>query len=326
MQNKVILITGSNGEIGQALIKKFIKNPINQIITIDLEKSENDCLVYKSFHGSILDEKLIDNINNKYQINEIYHLAAILSTKAENNPTLATNVNINGTKNILDLSVKQCEKYNNQLLFFFPSSIAVYNTQKSTNQKINEKLFCENPLTLYGKTKLISESYGVNIEKNSNVDFRCIRFPGIISATSKPTGGTSDYAPEMIHAAANGKNYNCFANKNSILPFIVMPDAINAIEMIMTVPKSNLSSNIYNITSFSPTIEDLLSKILCFFPKFKMNFSINESRQNIINSWPNYIDDRLANNDWGWVPDFNFNKSYQDYLIPNILKYYNEGN
>ena len=192
MQNKVILITGSNGEIGQALIKKFIKNPLNQIITIDLKKSENDCLVHEAFHGSILDEKLINSINNKYQINEVYHLAAILSTKGESNPVLATDINVNGTKNILNLSVKQCAKDNNRILFFFPSSIAVYNKQKSINQKIDEKSFCKNPLTVYGETKLISESYGINIEKNSNVDFRCIRFPGIISATSKPTGGTSD--------------------------------------------------------------------------------------------------------------------------------------
>ena len=325
MQNKVILITGSNGEIGKALIKKFIKNSLNQIITIDLKKSENDCLVHEAFHGSILDKKLIDSINNKYQINEVYHLAAILSTKGESDPVLATDINVNGTKNILNLSVKQCEKDNNRILFFFPSSIAVYNTQKSINQKIDEKSFCENPLTIYGKTKLISESYGINIEKNSNVDFRCIRFPGIISATSKPTGGTSDYAPEMIHAAANCKEYNCFADQSSILPFIVMPDAINAIEMIMKTPKSNLSSNIYNITSFSPTIEDLLSKTLYFFPEFKMNFSINQSRQNIINSWPDYINDQLAKNDWGWAPKFSFDKSYKDYLIPNILEYYSKG-
>jgi len=323
MQNKVILITGSNGEIGQALIHKFTKKSSNQLITIDLKKSNNDSKVHEAFCGSILDVNLIKEINEKYKINEVYHLAAILSSKAEKNPSLAEEVNIQGTDNILNLCVNQFKTYNNSILFFFPSSIAIYNTTSLNHQLVNENTYCNNPLTIYGQSKLACELNGLKIEKDYGIDFRCIRFPGIISATSKPTGGTSDYAPEMIHAAANDKIYNCFANINSILPFIVMPDAINAIEMLMLAPKSNLSSNIYNITSFSPSVNDLLSKTLSFFPNFKINFKINKSRQNIIDSWPNIIDDKLAKNDWNWTPNYNFDKSFKDYLIPYIIKYYN---
>jgi len=323
MQNKVILITGSNGEIGQSLINRFVKNSSNKIITIDLDKSIYDNKVHQSFNGSILDDKLIEDINQKYEINEVYHLAAVLSNKAEENPILAEDVNVNGTNNILNLCHRQFQKYRNTISFFFPSSIAVYNTTNYSSKKINEKTISEQPITIYGKTKLISELNGINVEKNHSIDFRCIRFPGIISATTKPTGGTSDYAPEIIHAAASGKYYNCFANENSILPFIVMPDAINAIEKLMQSPKNNLSSNIYNITSFSPSIKDLFLKTVSFFPDFNINFQINPYRQKIIDSWPNIIDDKLAKNDWDWTPEYDFNKSYENYLIPNILKYYN---
>ena len=323
MQNKVILITGANGEIGKALIQKFIKNKSNIIITIDLEKSNNNHIVHESFCGSILDVELIEKINLKYQISEVYHLAAILSTKAEQNPILAKQVNINGTDNILNMCASQFKNYNNPILFFFPSSIAVYNTVDNQNKAVTETTYCNNPFTIYGQSKLQCELNGINIEKNKGIDFRCIRFPGIISATSKPTGGTSDYAPEMMHAAARNKNYDCFVVAESTLPFIVMPDAISAIMQLMSIPKNKLSSNIYNITSFSATVDDLFQKILFFFPDFKINYVINESRQNIINSWPNIIDDNLAKKDWDWKAKYNFNQSCSSYLIPSILKYYN---
>ena len=324
MQNKVILITGSNGEIGQALIKKFIKDTSNIIITIDLKESVDDFSVHESFCGSILDLDLIETIHSKYEISEIYHLAAVLSTKAEQDPVRSNQVNVEGTSNMFDLCMKQFKKYNHPILFFFPSSIAVYNTTNSKNKRVDENSYCNNPLTVYGKSKLECELNGVIAEKNDSIDFRCIRFPGIISATSKPTGGTSDYAPEMIHAAANGKNYDCFVTPESILPFIVMPDAIDAIEMLMTTAKKNLSSNIYNITSFSPTAYDLFEKTLSFYPEFKVNYVLNQSRQKIINSWPNIINDNLAKQDWGWIAKYNFHKSYTNYLIPSILTYYKQ--
>lgn len=324
MNKNVILITGSNGEIGKALIQRFMKNKSNLIITLDINASSNDNIVHDYFHGSILDTELLNTIHSKYKIHSIYHLAAILSTKAEQNPKFASNVNINGTKNMIDMCINQFEQYACVIPFFFPSSIAVYNMNNEINQSVDESMYCNSPNTNYGKAKLQSELYGMNIEQlNKGIDFRCIRFPGIISATTIPTGGTSDYAPEMVHAAAQNKPYDCFVDSQSTLPFIVMPDAILAIEKIMVMPKQKLSSNIYNITSFSPNVNSLYNKVSLFFNQFQLKYVINEERQAIINSWPNIIDDSLAKKDWNWKPEYNFNDAYDKYIIPSIKNYYN---
>ena len=169
MSKKVILITGANGEIGQSLIKNLNKQSIHNIIALDLENPTNNFNVEKFFIGSILDQKIIDEINDKYEIYSIYHLAAILSTKAEKNPKLANDVNINGTINLLDLASSQSIKQSKNIKFFFPSSIAVYNVQQGQKKEINEYEFCENPTTEYGKAKLQCEKIG---QEHENVDFR----------------------------------------------------------------------------------------------------------------------------------------------------------
>ena len=319
MLKKVILITGSNGEIGHSLINALNKKNIHNIIALDLEKPKHHFKIEKFITGSIIDKDLLSHINHEYEIISIYHLAAILSTKAQKNPELANKVNINGTINLLELASSQSKKQNKKIPLFFPSSIAVYNTIKSEKNKINEYEYCENPITEYGKAKLKCEKIAQNY---INIDFRCIRFPGIISGTSLPTGGTSDYAPEMIHFAALDKKYNCFIDKDRKIPFIIMPDAINAIFKIMNAPKDNLKHLVYNITSFSPSVNDFYKKTKSFFPDFDMKYQIDNNRQDIIDSWPDDIDDNNAIKDWGWDPEFNFQLAYTHYLIPKIkIKY-----
>ena len=325
MGNKVIFITGSNGEMGRYLIEALNKAGSKNIIALDLEQ-KNNILNTKFIQGSILDTQLLDDINEKYEISEIYHLAAILSTKAENNPQLANDVNINGTKNIFELGQKQAIKQKKNILFFFPSSIAVYNLEENNNSKINEEDYCSNPLTEYGKAKLICEDIGERLDTTKTtfgIDFRAIRFPGIISATTLPTGGTSDYAPEMIHAAAQNKSYKCFVMNNRKLPFIVMPDAIDAIFKIMKISKKKLLKSAYNITSFSPSVEEFYNKTKEYFQNFNMTYSIDSKRQKIIDSWPNYVNDSAAQNDWGWKSKYNFSESYSNYIIPQIKIKYN---
>ena len=319
MLKKVILITGSNGEIGHSLINALNKKNICNIIAIDLEQPKDSFMIEKFISGSILDKNLLSRVNKEYEILRIYHLAAILSTKAQKNPKLANDVNINGTINLLELASLQSKKQNKKIPFFFPSSIAVYNTIKSKKIKINEYEYCENPITEYGKAKLKCENIS---QKYNGVDFRCIRFPGIISGTSVPTGGTSDFAPEMIHYAAQNKEYNCFIDKNRKIPFIVMPDAINAIFKIMNIEEKNLNHLVYNITSFSPSVNDFYIKTKYFFSDFNMKYQIDNNRQNIVDSWPDEIDDNNAKKDWGWSPEFNFELAYLHYLIPKIkIKY-----
>ena len=256
MQNKVKLITGACGEIGQALIKQFKDD---HVISLDLETFNSDYKFHKHFQGSILDNTLLDKINNQYQITEIYHLAATLSTKAEKNPAFAKEVNIEGTNNLYNLCLSQIKQYNQNVLFFFPSSIAIYNVSNINKIGIiNEQKYCTNPTTVYGKSKLISEEKG---QEYSNIynkfDYRCIRFPGIISSETIPSGGTSDYASELLHAAILNQDYSCFVNSTTVLPFIVMPDAISAIIKLMNTPKNQLSIKTYNITSFSPAVKEI---------------------------------------------------------------------
>jgi len=327
MKEKVTIITGSSGEIGQNLISYYSKIQNKKIIAIDLEKFDGYDKTFQFIKGSVLDENLLGDLSNKYIIDEIYHLAAILSTKAEKKPQLAEKVNINGTMNIFNIALNQNLKNKIITKVFFPSSIAVYkiNTKlKPNNNLINEDLYC-NPKTIYGQHKLFCENIGIALDKYGNelklkIDFRCIRFPGIISANTLPTGGTSDYAPEMIHSAFKQKMYTSFANQKSCLPFVVMPDAINSIISIMKCKKNKLNKNVYNITSFSPTILDFYKILKDKFPRFLLNYKIDKKRQEIINSWPNYIDDTQAKNDWGWEPVFNLEAAFKNYIYPQLKK------
>ena len=319
MNKKVILITGSNGEIGKSLIHKLSKN--NTIIALDLYHNSKSNV--EEIEGSILDNTILNKINNKYKLSEIYHLAAILSTKAQKNPSLSNKVNYNGTINLLELAKLQSTKYRNPIKFFFPSSIAVYNMlNKNSNNSINEKYIANSPITEYGKAKLKCEKIAIKKYLKNGVDFRCIRFPGIISANSKPTGGTSDYAPEMIHAAFLNKSYNCFVNNKTILPFITMPDAIQAIIKLMNTSQENIKSKIYNVTSFSPRVSELENKIKEYFPKFKLSYDIDNNRQKIVDSWPNFINDSLAKEEWNWSSDLTFDNFFIDYINPNLKEYY----
>ena len=163
MQNKVKLITGASGEIGHALVKHFANDCI---ITLDLDHLSVNYKNHKHYVGSILDTNLLDSINKTYQISEIYHLAAVLSTKAEQNPQLAHDVNVNGTNNLYNLSLYQIKKYNQPLMFFFPSSIAIYNLiDNNTLYKVHENQYCHNPYTVYGQSKLLCEKNGRHASK-----------------------------------------------------------------------------------------------------------------------------------------------------------------
>jgi len=321
MQNKVKLITGVCGEVGRALIKQF-KN--DEVISLDLDSFNSHYKKHQHFIGSILDNNLLNEINHNYQITEIYHLAAVLSTKAEKNSLLANQVNIDGTSNLYALCLSQIKKYNKKISFFFPSSIAVYNVPNiNKNELINETTHFVKPQTVYGKTKIFSEQQGKDYANlHNHFDFRCIRFPGIISSETMPTGGTSDYASEMLHSAMKGKDYICFVNSKTTLPFIVMPDAILAIVNLMQTPRKKLTSYNYNITSFSPNVLEIKKKINEFSSKFNIDFNIDSNRQKIVNTWPRYIDDSLARNNWGWKPKYNFEDAFKHYLIPNLYKKY----
>ena len=337
MRKPATLITGANGEMGHGLITTLHEKNYRNIVALDLNQLDDSINNYctEEIIGNIVDVDLIDQLNGEYEFDDIYHLAALLSSRAEFSPQSAHDVNVGGTINLLNLALEQGRSQGKQIKFFFPSSIAVYGLkdleEKEIARAIKENSY-RNPSTMYGCNKLYCEhlgNYYANYYKrlgaeihHSYIDFRSIRFPGIISSKTIPTAGTSDYIPEMLHAAAQGKPYHCFVRENTQIPFITMPDAIGAIIQIMSVPRRNLSQSVYNIRSFAPTAEDFRQKLLEFFPDAEIKYEVNEKRQKMVNSWPMDTDDSAAKKEWDWHPYHDLDKGLGEYLIPDLKLMY----
>ena len=157
-----------------------------------------------------------------------------------------------------------------------------------------------------------------------SIDFRCIRLPGLISADTVPTGGTSYYGPEMLHHAAHNKPYGCFVREDTQIPFMAMPDAIKALLSLEQAQSGSLSQLIYNITNFSPSAAEIMNYAIKAFPDAKIDYKIDLSRQAIVDSWPVDVDDSPARNDWGWEPGYDMDRSFNEYLIPAICDRYSK--
>jgi nucleoside-diphosphate-sugar epimerase len=335
MRKKIILITGANGEIGHGLINALHTKGMDNILALDLHpiSEEIEAKIQAAVIGNILDKNLLEQINSEYEITTIYHLAALLSTRAEFAPQMAHEVNVTGTLNLLTLAVDQAKSQGETVKFFFPSSIAVYGMghNKDMAGAITESKYCH-PETMYGCNKLYCENLGIyhanyyhrlaDDFKPGHIDFRSIRFPGIISAMTVPMGGTSDFLPEMIHAAAQNIQYNCFVRNDTQMPFMVMPDAILAILNLMDADKFQLSQHVYNIVAFNPSVGEFVDKVKEYFPYAKIGTSINSKRQNMVDSWPANVDDSAARTDWNWSPQYDFESAFEEYLIPKITKRY----
>jgi len=315
-----ILITGAGGEVGSQLIDHFSHQQNINIVTLDLHPIRSD-KVSDQITGNILDQSLLDQINLEFEITEIYHLAAILSTRAELSPKSAHDVNVNGSINLLELALKQSKSQNRRVKFFFPSSIAVYGlNERIASCSENDYL---NPITVYGTNKLYIEKLGLyyssNYEQLSEnktfIDFRSLRFPGLISSTTIPSGGTSDFIPEMWHNIKHKGHYECFVNQDSRLPFMAMPDAMKSITDLMKQEKDTIKSRIYNVTSFNPSALEFFNSVQNIYPQAKLSYNINKIRQKIVDSWPDNIDDSLATKEWGWKPNYNLNDTINNYLV-----------
>jgi threonine 3-dehydrogenase len=338
MRKEVVLITGANGEIGHGLITFLAQQNKVNVIALDVQPLDDDlkksCMRF--IQGDILDGMLLGRLVVEYEIRTIYHLASILSTKAEYNPEAAHRINVEGTLNLLRLAVEQSQWQGRPVKFIYPSSIAAYGLPdlqtKEAAGKVKEEDWC-NPITMYGCNKLYCEHLGRYYSRHyrqlaadkgggSTVDFRALRFPGLISAATVPTGGTSDYGPEMLHHAAQGVPYKCFVREDTRLPFMVMPDAVKSLLLLEAAPQENLSKLIYNVTSFSPSAQKIHNIVKEAFPAAQIEFSPHLSRQSIVDSWPADIDDSAAQQDWGWKPDYDQTRAFEEYLIPAIRQRY----
>ena len=335
MRTPVSLVTGAGGEIGHGLISSLAPRG-RPIVTVDITPLEPSLarLVHREFVGSITDRNLLERVLSEFEVDLVIHLAALLSTRSEFTPMAAHHVNVEGTLTLLEFSQLEGESHGRPVLFLYPSSIAAYGLPdretKTRVDRIREDEW-NTPRTMYGCNKLYCEHLGryyarfykqLAAQSTGRVDFRCVRFPGLISAMTVPSGGTSDYAPEMIHAAARGDRYDCFVRPDTRIPFMAMPDAIDALLRLAAAPREALTRTAYNLTAFSPTAQEIHDVVTAAFPKASIGWRPDAKRQAIVDSWPADVDDSAARRDWGFTPAYDFRRAFDEYLIPTIRERY----
>jgi nucleoside-diphosphate-sugar epimerase len=335
MRKPVTLITGAGGEIGHGLVTR-LGSSATPMITLDiapLDPTLARC-VTRVFTGSITDTNVLDRILAEFEVEFVFHLAALLSTRAEFTPVTAHQVNVNGTLNLLEFSQRQGESHGRRVVFVYPSSIAAYGIRdldaKTRARRVREDDF-PYPKTMYGCNKLYCEQLGryyachykqLSADSTPYVDFRCVRFPGLMSGSTLPAGGTSDYASEMIHAAARGEPYACFVRPDTTIPFMAMPDAVEVLLTLGHAARERLTRTAYNVTAFNPSAEDVREVVLKAFPNGAITYNVDAKRQSIVDSWPADLDDSSARADWGFNPAYDFERAFSEYLIPTIRRRY----
>jgi nucleoside-diphosphate-sugar epimerase len=336
MRKPVVLITGANGEIGHALVINLAERRNLSVVSLDVNALDPPLarLVQREFTGSILDGNLLERILAEFEVDLIFHLAALLSSRAEFTPTAAHHVNVEGTLNLLEFAARQGESHGRPVVFVYPSSIAAYGlpdlqTRRSAG-RVREDDW-NKPITMYGCNKLYCEQLGRYYAKHykqlsetvgPRVDFRCVRFPGLISAVTLPSGGTSDYVSEMIHAAARGDSYVCFVRPDSRIPLMAMPDAVEALLQLSVATPNRLSCTAYNVTAFNPSADEIRASAIRAFPYARITYKVDAKRQAIIDSWPEDIDETAARRDWDFSPSYDFDRAFHQYLIPTIRDRY----
>jgi len=335
MTVKQVLITGACGEIGQALVQELAKKGGYRVVTSDIAPLPESIksLVAEHVQGDLVYKV---KVFYDYDFDVIFHLAASLSSKAEIATEEAHRINVEGTMQLLMLAAYRSEKYGKSVKFLFPSSIAAYGmptleAKRGAGTVVEEDW--DFPHTMYGCNKLYCEKLGMYYSKFHGqkhldekppvmLDFRAIRFPGLISAFTLPSGGTSDYGPEMLHAAAQGKAYSCFVRPDTKISFMAMPDAIKSLMMMLDAPRESLTTNVYNVAAFAITAEDFRKRALKAFPNAMVTYEPNPRRQGIVDSWPEDVDDSRARNDWNWKPDYDVDRFFEEYFLPEIRKRY----
>src|SRR3954451_7368593 len=268
MRKPVVVITGAGSEIGHGLIARLAQRGDRRIVTIDISRLEPSIAskVDREITGSITDGALLERLMAEFEVDLVFHLAALLSTRSEFTPIAAHQVNVEGTLSLLEFAQHEAESHGRPVVFVYPSSIAAYGLPdtetKARAGRVKEDDWMQ-PTTMYGCNKLYCEQLGTYYARHykqlaaerasGRVDFRCVRFPGLISAVTTPSGGTSDYAPEMIQAAAKGEPYSCFVRPDTRIPFMAMPDGVEALLRLAAAPRGDLSRIAYNVAAFSPS-------------------------------------------------------------------------
>ncbi len=304
-----ILVTGSNGQIGTVLIDALRDRYGNEnVVASDILFPEDQNGPFEIL--DITDSSRLQEVIQEHKITEIYHLAALLSSKGEKNIQLTWDINFNAYFQILNVAVA-----NNIKKIFFPSTIGVFG--HTTPKKDTPQFTSFIPETVYGISKYTGELWNNYFNKRYGLDIRSLRYPGVISYQSIPVGGTTDYAVEIFFEAVKHKKYECYLKADTALPMIYMPDAVKATLDLMSAPTEKVSSqSAYNLSGFSFTPAQLAKEIQKHIPDFQIFYS-PDHRQQIAESWSESIDDSRARNDWSWSPNYDMAKMVED-MLANI--------
>lgn len=314
---KNILVIGSTGQIGSELTLALRDNygPGNVVAGGHKRKPSSEKLQNSGPYeiADCLAPEALAALIEKYRIDTIYHLAALLSATSEKNPKLAWEVNIQGLINVLDLA----KSY--QCAVFFPSSIGVFGDSTPKDNTPQDTI--QRPSTIYGITKLTGELLCDYYFNKYNIDVRGVRYPGLISYETLPGGGTTDYAVEIFYEALKSQNYSCFLKEDTYLDMMYMPDAVKAAMQLMEADsKRLLHRNGYNVSAMSFSPRELSQEIKKWISEFKISYDIDSIRQSIADSWPNSMDDTAAREEWDWQPDYDLAKMSKDMLEKLKLK------
>ena len=314
MMHTKILIIGACGQIGTELTQKLRTIYGNEnVIASDIRKLNIDVVNSGPFEVvNALDFNQIEHLVEKHQIDEVYLMAALLSATAEKNPAFAWDLNMNSLFHVLNLA-----KAGKIKKIFWPSSIAVFGP--TTPRHNTPQYTVMEPSTVYGISKQSGERWCEYYHHKFGVDVRSIRYPGLISWTTLPGGGTTDYAVDIYYKALEDKKYTCFLSEETALPMMYMDDAIKATIGIMQVPAEQVKiRSAYNLSAVSFTPKEIAESIKKQIPEFTIDYE-PDFRQAIADSWPASIDDSAARKDWGWQHDFDLEKMTA-VMLENLAK------
>jgi nucleoside-diphosphate-sugar epimerase len=302
-----ILVTGAAGQIGSELaiaLRKIYgeERVVATDIRMPTDTGLRDSGPFEQL--DVLDENQITRVMQQYKVNTIFHLAAILSAIGETRPNMAWRVNMGGLYSMLEAA----RQY--KCALFFPSSIGAFGPSTPKDNTPQDTIM--RPETMYGVTKLSGELLCDYYFKRFGVDTRGVRFPGLISYETEPGGGTTDYAVAIFFDAVQHQKYTCYLRGDCSLDMMYMPDAIRSmIELMEADPGRLVHRNAFNICAMSFTPETLAMEIRKHIPEFKIEYNVDPVRQEIADSWPNYMDDSAAREEWGWSHEYDLPKTTQ---------------